>query len=241
MSKTKPRRSRPSVAARRQLANGLDLHMYEGPPLGPGMVTADPASVRSALERFDPDAPWKRVRDRVVPMLPRVRPFPGPDLDVVRVMLPPGILVGFGIDIGPAVMYVGPPLLERWGIDARTLVDTALANVRRLAGECDARDVHNDHISDIPVAILQTQLGIAGSLVLVPEHLDRFFGRGPHLLLAPMRDVLLALPADVDREFAGWLADEFEGLDPNHLHLGGFRHEAGSVTPEVLDEALARA
>jgi hypothetical protein len=156
-------------------------------------------------------------------------------------MLPPGILVGFGIDIGPAVMYVGPPLLERWGIDARTLVDTALANVRRLAGECDARDVLNDHISDIPVAILQTQLGIAGSLVLVPEHLERFFGRGPHLLLAPMRDVLLALPADVDREFAGWLADEFEGLDPNHLHLGGFRHEAGLVTPEVLDEALARA
>ena len=215
--------------------------MFEGPPVGPGMVVADPVRVRAALERFDPDAPWKRVRDRIVPMLPRVRPLPGPDLDLVRVMLPPGILVGFGIDVGPAVMYVGPPLLKQWGIGTPTLVEAALANVRRLAEECDSRDVLDDHITDVPVSILQTQLGIAAALVLVPEHLERFFGRGPHLLLAPMRDLLLALPANVDREFAGWLADELEAIDPNHLHLGGFVHERGTVTPEVLDEALARA
>lgn len=174
-------------------------------------------------------------------MLPRFRPVPGSELELVRAMLPPGILVGFGVDIGPAVMFVGSPLLERWAIDATTLVDAALANVRRLASELDGRDVLFDHITDVPVAILQTHLGIAASLILVPEQLERFFGRGPHLLLAPMRDLLLALPADVDREFAGWLAEELEALDPNHLHLGGFRYERGSVTPEALDEVLARA
>jgi hypothetical protein len=241
MSKPKSRRSRPAGSSRGRLSNGLDVRVYDGPPLGPGMVVADPASVRAALERFDPDAPWKRTRDRIVPMLPRVRPFPGPDLELVRAMLPPGILVSFGIDVGPAVMFVGPPLLQQWEIDDRTLIEASLANVRRLADECDARDVLRDHITDVPVSILQTRLGVAASLILVPEHLERFFGRGPHLMLAPMRDLLLALPADVDREFAGWLADELEALDPNHLHLGGFLHERGSVTPEVIDEALARA
>jgi hypothetical protein len=30
-------------------------------------------------------------------------------------------------------------------------------------------------------------------------------------------------------------------MDPNHLHLGGFRYRHGTVTPESIDEALARA
>jgi hypothetical protein len=30
-------------------------------------------------------------------------------------------------------------------------------------------------------------------------------------------------------------------MDPNHLHLGGFRYANGTVTPEAIDEALARA
>jgi hypothetical protein len=241
MSKPKSRRRRPAGPSPHRLANGLEFRAFDGPPVGPGVVVADPASVKAALERFDPDAPWKRIRDGIVPVLPRVRPFPGPDLELVRTMLPPGILVSFGIDVGPALMYVGPPLLERWEVDVATLVETALANVRRLADGCDARDVLHDQITDIPVSILQTHLGIAASLVLVPEHLERFFGRGPNLLLAPMRDLLVALPADVDRTFAGWLADELEALDPNHLHLGGFLHERGSIMPEVLDEALAQA
>jgi hypothetical protein len=56
-----------------------------------------------------------------------------------------------------------------------------------------------------------------------------------------MRDILIALPADVDREFAAWLADEWEALDPNHLHLGGFRHDRETIVPEALDEAAAQA
>ena len=101
--------------------------------------------------------------------------------------------------------------------------------------------VIRDRIGDVPVTLIQTRLGIAASLILVPECLDRLVGPGPHLLLAPMRDILIALPPDVDREFAAWLADEWEALDPNHLHLGGFQHERGTIIPEALDEAQARA
>ena len=241
MSKRKARPVYRFGRSRQALRNGLELDFIGGPRPGRGVVVADPGAVRKALERFDPEAPWKKVRDRVLPMLPRARPVPGPDLELVRAMLPPGVLVNFGIDVGPAVVFVGAPLLDRWQIDAATLIETSLENVRRLADECDRRDVLDDQVAGIPVSILQTPFGIAASMLLVPEHLERFFGRGPHLLLAPMRDLLLALPAGVDREFAGWLAEELEAIDPNHLHLGGFLHERGSIMPEVLDEAAARA
>jgi hypothetical protein len=56
-----------------------------------------------------------------------------------------------------------------------------------------------------------------------------------------MRDVLITLPVDVDREFAGWLADEWEALDPNHLHLGAFRYADGAVVPVALEDGAARA
>ncbi len=242
MSKWKSQRIRPlSRAGRRRARNGLDLEVFPGPPLGPGVVTAGYRTVLAAMEQFDPEMPWKKARARILPMLPRVRPLPGPELNLARAMLPPGILVGFGIDIGPAITFVGASLLDRWRVDVPTVVAAALENLRQLAGECERDAVIRDRIGDVPVTLLQTRLGIAASLILVPDCLDRLLGQGPQLLLAPMRDILIALPPDVDREFAAWLADEWEALDPNHLHLGGFRHERGAIVPEALDEAMARA
>lgn len=242
MSRWKPQKVRPLTrSGRGRFGKGLDLSIFPGPPLGPGVVTADYATVLAAMERFDPEMPWKKARARILPMLPRVRPLPGPELPLARAMLPPGIMVGFGIDIGPAITFVGASLLDRWRVDVLTLVAASLANLRRLALECDRDAVITDRIGDVPVTLLQTRLGIAASLILVPECLDRLLGPGPQLLLAPMRDILIALPADVDREFAAWLAEEWEALDPNHLHLGGFRHERGTIVPEALDEAMARA
>jgi hypothetical protein len=223
------------------VGKGLELEVFDGPLLGPGVVTADYGTVLAAMERFDPEMPWKKARERVLPMLPRVRPMPGPDLEMARAMLPPGILVGFGIDIGPAITFVGASLLDRWRVDVLTIVAAALTNLRQLADECDRDVAIRDRIGDVPVTVLQTRLGIAASLILVPDCLERLLGPGPHLLLAPMRDILIALPPDVDREFAAWLAEEWEALDPNHLHLGGFRHERGTIVPEALDEAVARA
>ena len=156
-------------------------------------------------------------------------------------LLPPGILVGFGIDIGPALTVIGGGLLDSWGVDMGTLARTALDNLREKAARCDPGAIHRDAVADVPVEVLQTGGGFAASLLLVPEHIERLFGPGPQLLVAPMRDILIALPADVDPEFAGWLSEEFEVLDPNHLHLGGFHHERGIVTPVSIEETLAQA
>jgi len=223
------------------LADGRRIEVFEGPRLGDGVGSADLESVLAALESFDPDMSWKRARSRVLPMLPRVRPLPTPELELARAMLPPGILVGFGIDIGPAITFVTMPLLERWRVDPAALAAAALANLRDTAGHCGAETVLHDHIADIPVSVVQTGHGVAASMLLVPECLERVLGPADRFLLAPMRDILIALPPDVDRDFAAWLADEWEALDPNHLHLGGFRYGRGTVAPESIEEALARA
>jgi hypothetical protein len=215
--------------------------VFQGPPVGDGVVTADLESVLAALQGFNPEMPWKKARDQVLPMMPRVRPLPSPELELVRAMLPPGILVGFGIDIGPAITFVTTTLLERWRIAPASLAASALANLRRSARLCGPGDVLNDHIADVPVSVVQTGRGIAASLLLVPDCLERVLGSGDRLILAPMRDILIALPVSVDLAFAAWLAEEWEAMDPNHLHLGGFRFGNGAVTPVTIDEAQARA
>jgi hypothetical protein len=217
------------------------VEIYQGPPVGDGVVVADIESVLAALKGFDPEMSWKKARSQIVPIMPRVRPLPGPELDLVRAMLPPGILVGFGIDLGPALTFITTELLDRWRVDKASLAKAALANLRSAARSCGPGDVLNDQIANVPVSIVQTGRGIAASLLLVPDSLKRLIGDRDRFLLAPMRDILIALPPSVDREFAGWLATEWEALDPNHLHLGGFRYEAGRVTPEPIEEALARA
>ncbi|HEU4921219.1 MAG TPA: hypothetical protein VFT20_15880 [Candidatus Limnocylindrales bacterium] len=242
MVKGKPqRRQGRGLRPHATLRNGLRVRMFEGPRLGGGVVSATPDEVLAALDRLDPDLPWKKVRDQIVPVLPRVRPFPGPDLDLVRTVLPPGILVSFAIDIGPALTHIGSDLLESWPIDRATLVATGLANLRRLADDCGPERVLHDHIGDVPIGVFQSRVGIASATLLIPDRLSWILGAGPCLLLAPMRDVLIALPADVDREFAAWLADEWEALDPNHLHLGGFRYVDGAVVPVALEDGAARA
>jgi hypothetical protein len=242
MSKRKARPVRPIGRRRvRRLADGRRVEVLEGRKLSDGVVTADLETVLAALEGFDPEMSWKQARGQVLPMLPRVRPLPTPQIELVRAMLPPGILVGFGIDIGPAITFVTTTLLERWQIEPAALASAALTNLRGIAERCGHDDVLDDHIADIPVTVVQTGEGIAASLLLVPECLERVLGDRERFLLAPMRDILIALPPTVDRSFAAWLADEWESLDPNHLHLGGFRYGGGRIVPESIDEALARA
>src|SRR5215203_6332338 len=56
-------------------------------------------SIRAAARDLDPTAPWPTHASRLVPMIKRVwQPFP-PDFEPLMIDVPPGIPVGFGIDI----------------------------------------------------------------------------------------------------------------------------------------------
>jgi hypothetical protein len=204
-------------------------------------VAANADNVMAGCDSFDPDGPWETVRDRLVPMLPRARPLPIPVNSLARTMVPPGVLIGFGLDLGPAVALVARDQLGRWGIEIDVAAASALANVRRAAASCGPGVVHRSSIDGVPIAVVQSGLGIASTLILVPECIERLLGPGPHLLLAPMRDILVALPPSTDRCFAAWLAAEWEALDPNHLHLGAFLLAGGKVSAVSLEDAAANA
>jgi hypothetical protein len=205
------------------------------------MLTAHVGTVVAACHACNPDGPWETVRDWLVPMLPRARPLPVPVDSLARTMVPPGVLIGFGLDLGPAFALVTREQVERWGVGIDTAAASALANLRRAAVACGPGVVRRSSVDGVPIAVVQSGLGIASTLILVPECIERLLGPGPHLLLAPMRDMLVALPASTDRRFVAWLAAEWEALDPNHLHLGAFCLGGGSISAESLEDAVANA
>jgi hypothetical protein len=151
-----------------------------------------------------------------------------------RVTLPPGIPTGFGIDIGPAFLVVGSSLLETWPIEPAELVATSLDNLRTRMHGIRPRDLVRQTLDAVPARVLQSGVGCASALVLVPDELVRIFGAEPQCLIAPMRDLLVSLPADADRTFVAWLNEEFSEMDPNGLALDAFVLDEGRLRYEAL-------
>lgn len=151
-----------------------------------------------------------------------------------RVILPPGIPTGFGIDIGPAFLVVGTSLLGTWPIGPAELVATGLENLRERVRGVRPRDLVRQAIDGVPVRVLQSGLGCASALLLTPDELGRILGAEPQCLIAPMRDLLISMPADVDRVFAAWLNEEFSAMDPNGLDLDAFVFDGSGLRYEPL-------
>ncbi len=221
--------------ARRQRKAGKHYRTID---LGNGMEQASPEAVLRAVGGLPPDLDWPTLAPNVIPILPRRRPMPPGTGDPYRVTLPPGIPTGFGIDIGPAFLVVGVTLLETWRIGPADLVATALDNVRNRVRSIRPRDLLRDSVDGVPVRILQSGVGCASTLVLLPDEVERIFGSRPQTLIAPMRELLVSLPADVDRGFLGWLNEEFAVMDPNGLALDAFVLDDGRLRYEALGTGL---
>jgi hypothetical protein len=223
--------------AKRRRKAGKDHATWD---LGNGVEQATPTAVLRAMGGLPPDLDWAELAADVIPILPRRRPLPSPAGEPFRVTLPPGIPTGFGIDIGPAFLVVGPSLLDSWPVEPAELVARALDNLRARMREIRPRDLLRDTIDGTSVRVLQSGLGCASALVLVPDELRRIFGSEPQLLIAPMRDLLISMPPDADRTFAGWLNDEFSAMDPNGLALDAFvLDDGGGLRYETLRRAIA--
>jgi hypothetical protein len=214
---------------------------YRTVDIGGGIAQAAPEAVFRAMGGLPPDLDWPVLAPSVIPILPRRRPMPLAAGEPFRVTLPPGIPTGFGVDIGPAFLVVGTSLLETWPIDAADLVATGLDNLRERMRPVRPRDLFRQSIDGVPVRVLQSGVGCASALVLVPDELERIFGGDPQCLVAPMRDLLISLPPETDRGFVCWLNDEFSEMDPNGLALDAFAFEAGSLRYEALRQGRALA
>lgn len=186
--------------------------------------------VLAAAQRLDLDAPWPEVASLVLPILRRVHhPYP-PEAAPLHVFVPPGVWTGFGIDFGPAFTHVTATQVERWGIDLAALLGTALENLRALTIAEPPR-VERIHPDGVETIAIQGQ-GWGSALVLVPEVLRPILGERPRVLLAPVRNTLVALPDDVDPDLAFRMWDAIAGGCHDELDLNPLRWTGTTVVAD---------
>ena len=197
--------------------------------------------VRALLARIDERRlAWEDVAEDVLPIFERARPFSHEVQPPAHAVVPPGVTIGFGVDLGLAFARVAAIHLEDWPIDLPGLTERAQRNLRRRARDARDYDLITEPIAGVPTVAFQSRDGWASTAVLVPEAIDRLFGPRPALLIAPSRDLLVGLPDDVDLTFATWLAETFEADDPNALRLEAFEWRDGKVRCRPLArEAVA--
>ena len=202
-------------------------------PVGPNIVSASPAELEAAIERLPDKLTWEVVAPLIIPLFERVRPYP-PGLPApLQVFVPPGMHVGLGVDIGPAFITVSDELAAGWRQSAADLAARAMGNLHATAADISPTEVVRQQLDAVETAWLQTGCGIGSVLVLAPTELERIFGGGRRFI-APMRDLLIGLPDDVEPGFAGWLYAEIASQDPNCLHPRLFGLENGQLRVESL-------
>ena len=210
----------------------------------PLVSTATVEDVLAAIESTDLGAPWEQAAADLCLALPRRRALPVDPAGLPMRTYPPGIDVVLGLDIGPAMLFVPPEQLASWEVSADEAFDRALDNVReRVASRKQFALVH-ERIADVPTLAFQSREGWASQLLLLPDQLVRVLGDRNGLILAPMRDLVISLPLDVEREFAHWLLEEFAEVDMNALDIpplalvdGHLSHAVG--VPESLRRTAA--
>jgi len=240
MAKSSKAKRRAKIRQSRSSHGGWEVESihFSDQTLGPGVQTPSPAEVFAAIQDLPPELDWASVRAHVVPLFERVRPYPPEMPERAQAIVAPGVTVGFGIDFGPGFVAVTPEMVERWSMSVADLAAHAIARLHELAGRVKAGQVHRAPIGNVDVSVLQTNLGIGSVLVLAPSELARLFGPVPRIFIAPMRDLLIALPPDVDPDFAGWLYEEIANRDPNCLYPRAFAFDGSAVTVMPLGPPL---
>jgi hypothetical protein len=196
--------------------------------------TAEVEDVVAAIDAVDLKAPWSEVAPDLRLTLPRRRALPPGSGGLPTRRFPPGIEVGLGLDIGPAMLFVGHQQLSDWSVSQDRAFDQALANVSaRVAAHRQFALIH-ERIAGVPTIAFQSREGWASSLLLLPDDLTRVLGERNGLLLAPMRDLIMCLPLDAEPGFAHYLLEEFAAVDMNALDLPLFALVDGALRQTLV-------
>jgi hypothetical protein len=204
-----------------------------------GIVSPSRAEVRAAIEALPAELSWDAVCELLRPVFVRRRPLPpgaDPPLTVRRA---PGIPVALGVDVGPAFMYVSRPWLEDWGVTFEDALERGLANLRDAVAIERYVELEYETVGGVPFWWYQSQHGLASGLLLLEDELVRRYGDRPRLLIAPMRNLLVATEVDADREIVEWLRDEVSQEDPNGLDLPVFALIDGRLTIDTRSAGRA--
>lgn len=202
--------------------------------VGPGVSTPRFEDVLSALHDAPDTADWETISGLIVPIFPRRRPMPFAAPEPVRLRLAPGVLVNFGIDLGPAFAYVSPDMLAHWPVTPDGVAIVALGNLRDCLAASGPGTLSRVEFEGIGTRMLQTGRGVASTAVLLVDELERIFGRSPQRFVAPSRDLLVSLPLASDPEAALELVEGIAELDPNVPAVESFVLERGVLRCEPL-------
>lgn len=197
---------------------------------GNGIVGPSREQVRSAVDALPPDLSWDELSDGLRPVFIRRRPLPPGVERPLTIRRPPGVDVALGVDIGPAFMYVGGGMMESWSVSFDEAFERAMANLRASVAAERYVEMEYEMLDGVPFWWYQSTGGLASGLLLLEEELANRYGPEPRLLIAPMRNLLLAAPFDADRSLVGWLRDEISQDDPNGLDLPIFALIDGSLS-----------
>jgi hypothetical protein len=208
---------------------------------GKGIVGPSREQVRSAVEALSPDLTWDELCGSLRPVFIRRRPLPPGIERPMTVMRSPGVEVALGVDIGPAFMYVGRGMLESWAVTLDDAFDRAMENLRASVAAEKYLEMEYESIDGVPFWWYQSSGGLASGLLLLEEELSARYGVEPRLLIAPMRNLILAAPFDADRTLVGWLRDEISYDDPNGLDLPIFAFIDGRLSIDSRSDAVVAA
>jgi hypothetical protein len=190
------------------------------------------------MEALSPDLSWDQLADALRPVFVRRRPLPPGVEPPLTVNRPPGIDVALGVDIGPAFMYVGAGMLESWSVSLEDAFERALVNLRQSVAAERYVEMEYESIDGVPFWWYQSVGGLASGLLLLEEELATRYGPEARLLIAPMRNLLLAAPFDADRSLVRWLHDEISHEDPNGLSLPIFALIDGRLSIDTRAQHL---
>lgn len=213
---------------------------YDQAPSHSSIISPSRAEIDAALDGLSPDLPWDEINHLLTPVFVRRRPLPPGAPRPVTVRRAPGLDFGLGIDIGPAFLYVGQELLESWSVGLDEAVACAMDNLRANARAERCIELEYAECADVPVWAFQSRGGLASGLLLLEDELVTRYGDEPRLLIAPMRNLLLAAPFDADRELVAWLRDEISSEDPNGLDLPVFALSEGRLTIDGRASEMSR-
>ncbi len=186
---------------------------------GNGIVGPSREQVRSAVDALPADLSWDKLADGLRPVFVRRRPLPPGVEPPLTTNRPPGIDVALGVDIGPAFMYVGRGMMESWSVTVDEAFERAMDNLRASVAAERYVEMEYESLDGVPFWWYQSTGGLASGLLLLEQELATRYGPEPRLLIAPMRNLLLAAPFDADRSLVEWLRDEISHDDPNGLDL----------------------
>src|SRR5687768_2703599 len=119
------------------------------------VVVAPLEAVIAASDGVALGRPGEARAPQARPAPPRRRPSRGEAAPPVLHPWPPGLASAFGVDLGPAFLYIGTWALAKWGVTVETLAERSVANVRARAVRHGERGLIRDTVGGMPMTAFQ--------------------------------------------------------------------------------------